>query len=217
MGQQGHGKGRKIENIVVFDEESSTDDPFSDDDDGIAANADYQPDLPRHKKAKKTHESDDDFEYVARSTASSRKTRRGTRSAQKAMSSSMGNRISLGSPVPTRTTRQTRNSQNRMQSMHSSPIVQQAEQNKQSNDLYHGYSYNDGSYASSPQDDLPQMVEEHSREIFGHLQAYHLDPRHHSTSYSSATDPIYSDDLQGKGETDANGFCNGSFDIFGSH
>ena len=206
MGQQGHGKGRKVEQIAFFEEEeNSADDPFSDED-GAFPPADNKPD-PRRKKAKKNNYSDDDFEVVTRTTPSSRKARRETRSAQKARN----NGIRSGSPVATRVTRQRRTDQNQMQAMHSSPSSQES-QFDHCNGQYHAYSLKDGSYQSRPQNNLPQMVEEYS---YGHSHAYHLDPHQHHNGYSSGTEQIFSDDIQGNGETNAEGFCDNNFDIFG--
>ena len=207
MGQQGHGKGRKVEPIPFFEEEdNSADDPFSDED-GAFPPADNKPDPPRRKKPKKNHHSDDDFEIVTRTTPSSRKTRRENRSAQKARS----NGIKTGSPVATRVTRQKRTDQNQMQVMNSSPSSQESQFDHR-NDQYHGYNLNDGSYHPTIQHSLPQMVEEHT---YGHTHAYHLDPHQHHNGYSSGREQIYSDDVQGNGETDAEGFCDSNFDIFG--
>lgn len=206
MGQQGHGKGRKVEQIAfIEEEENSADDPFSDEDEAFPP-ADNKPDPPRRKKTKKNNHSDDDFEVVTRTTPSSRKTRRENRSARKAR----GNGISSGSPVATRVTRQKRTDQNQMQPMHSSPSSQGSPLGHYSGQ-YHEYNLHDDSYHPTIQNSLSQMVEEHS---FGHAHAYHLDPHQHH-NYSSGPEQIYSDDIQGNGEADAEGFCDNNFDIFG--
>lgn len=59
------------------------------------------------------------------------------------------------------------------------------------------------------------MVEEHS---FGHAHAYHLDPHQHRSVYEEKApggEQMYSDDVQGNGEADAEGFSESNFDIFG--
>ena len=207
MGQQGHGKGRKVEQIPFFEEEeNSADDPFSDEDEAFRP-ADHKPDPPRRKKSKKTNHSDDDFEVVTRTTPSSRKIRRENRSARK----NRGNGISTGSPVATRVTRQKRTDQNQMQPMHGSPSSQGSQLDHYSSP-YHGYNLHDDSYHPTMQNSLPQMVEEHS---FEHAHAYHLDPHQHHSVYSSGGEPMYSDDIQGNGEADAEGFSDSNFDIFG--
>ena len=207
MGQQGHGKGRKVEQVVFLEEEdNSADDPFSDEDEAFP-HADNKPDPPRRKKTKKNRDSDDDFEVVTRTTPSSRKTRRANRSAQKVRN----NGIKTESSVASRVTRQKRTDQNQMQAMQSSPSSQESQVDHY-NDQYHGYNLNHGSYHPVMQPSLPQMVEEHS---YGHANAYHLDPQQHHHGYSSGAEPIYSDDIQGNGETDAGGICESNFDIFG--
>ena len=207
MGQQGHGKGRKVEQIAfIEEEENSADDPFSDEDEAFSP-ADSKPDPPRRKKTKKNHHSDDDFEIVTRTTPTSRKTRRENRAAQKAR----GNAISSGSPVATRVTRQKRTNQSQMQPMHSSPSSQGSQMDHYSGQ-YHGYNLNDDSYHTTMQNSLPQMVEEHHP--YGHAHTYHLDPHHHN-GYSAGPEQIYSDDIQGNGEADAEGFPDSNFDIFG--
>ena len=207
MGQQGHGKGRKVEQIAFCEEEeNSADDPFSDEDEAFPP-ADNKPDPPRRKKTKKNHHSDDDFEVVTRTTPSSRKTRRENRAAQKAR----GKGISSGSPVATRVTCQKRTDQNQMQPMHSSPSSQGSHMDHYSGQ-YHGYNLHDDSYHPTMQNSLPQMVEEHP---YGHAHAYHLDPHQHHNGYSTGPEQIYSDDIQGNGEADAEGFSDSNFDIFG--
>ena len=232
MGQQGHGKGRKVEQITFFEEEdNSADDPFSDEDETIPL-ADNKPDPPRRKRTKKHHESDDDFEVVTRS---SRKTRREHRSAQKsAQKSGRSNDISSGSPVATRVTRAKRTDQNPMQAVQSSPMSQefplghcndqnpmqamqsspmsQESQLGYRNDQHHGYDLNQGSYQPMLQSSPPQMVEE---QHYGHVPAYQFDHYQHPAGYSSGRDPMYSDEVQGYDETDTGGF-GGSYDLFGS-
>ena len=207
MGQQGHGKGRKVEQFTfVEEEENSADDPFSDEDEAFP-HADNKPDPPRRKRTKKNQDSDDDFEVVTRTTPSSRKTRRENRSAQKARSKG----ISSGSPLATRVTRAKRTDQNQMQAMHSSPSSQGSPFDHR-NDQCHGYNVNHDSYHSPMQPSLPQMVEE---QTYGHVHGYHLDPNQYHTGYSSSRDPIYSDEVQGNGETDAEGFVDSNSNIFG--
>ena len=207
MGQQGHGKGRKVEQIAfVEEEENSADDPFSDEDEAFPP-ADIKPDSSRRKKTKKNHHSDEDFEVVTRTTPSSRKTRRENRAAQKAR----GNGISSGSPVATRVTRQKRTDQNQMQPMRSSPSSQGSPMDHYSGQ-YHGYNLNDDSYHPTMQNSLPQMVEEHQ---YGHAHAYQFDPHQHHNSYSAGPEQIYSDEIPGNDEADAEGFSESNFDIFG--
>ena len=207
MGQQGHGKGRKVEQIAFFEEEeNSADDPFSDDEESFSP-ANNKPDTPRRKKSKKNNHSDDDFEVVTRTTPSSRKARRENRSARKAGT----NGISSGSPVATRVTRQKKTDQTQVQPIHSSPSSQGSQLDHYSGQ-YHGYNLNNDSHHPTMQNSLPQMVEEHS---FGHPHGYHLDPYSHHNVYSPVAEPMYSDDIQGGGETDAEGFCDSNFDIFG--
>ena len=171
MGQQGHGKGRKVEQIPFFEEEeNSADDLFSDDDEAFPP-ADHKPDPPRRKKTKKINHSDDDFEVVTRTTPSSRKTRRQNRSARKARNN---NGISTGSPVATRVTRQKRTDQTQMQPMHSSPSSQESQLDHYSSP-YHGHNLHNDSYHPTMQNSLPQMVEEYS---FGYAHTYHPKSNH---------------------------------------
>ena len=64
MGQQGHGKGRKVEQIAFCEEEeNSADNPFSNEDEAFPR-TDNKPDPPRRKKTKKDHLSDGSHTYV---------------------------------------------------------------------------------------------------------------------------------------------------------
>ena len=207
MGQKGHGKGRKVEQIAFFEEEeNSADDPFSDEEESLPP-TNNKAGTPRRKKSKKNNHSDDDFEVVTRTTPSSRKARQENRSAQK----TRGKVMSSGSPVATRVTRQKKADQNQMQPMHSSPSSEGSQMDHYSSQ-YHGYNLTDDLHHPTMQNSLPQMVEEHS---FGHPHGYHLDPYPHHNVYSPVAEPMYSDDIQGGGETDAEGFGDSGFDIFG--
>ena len=230
MGQQGHGKGRKVEQITFLEEEdNSADDPFSDEDETFTP-ADNKPDPPRRKRTKKNHDSDDDFEVVTRTTPSSRKTRREHRSAQKsAQKSRRSKSIRSGSPVATRVTRAKRTDQNQIEAMQSSPtraprteqnqmqVVQSSPSSHESplghrNDQYPGYNLDHVSYQPVMQSSPPQMVEE---QHYGHAHAYQFDHYQHPDGYSSGRDPMYSDEVQGYDETDTGGF-GGTYDLFGS-
>ena len=235
MGQQGHGKGRKVEQITFLEEEdNSADDPFSDEDETFTP-ADNKPDPPRRKRTKKNHDSDDEFEVVTRS---SRKTRSEKRSAQKsslksAEKSSHKSRrsksIRSGSPVAARVTRAQRTDHNQKQAMQSSPtpakridqnqmqVMQSSPMSHESplahrNDQYAGYNLDHVSYHPMMQPSPQQMVEE---QHYGQLPPYQYGPYQHHGGYSSGGDQLYSDDMQGNDETDTGGF-GGTYDLFGS-